>query len=62
MVKEDKKSTKPAGEDSSLISKGEDEESLAQGGVVDIFHPSRLGYLAQYFAVGFMSSGLPATI
>ena len=56
------KTKAPPSEDSSLISKGDEEETLAEGGVVDIFHPSRLGYLAQYFAVGFMSSGLPATI
>ena len=56
--------TKPPAEDTSLISKEDpvEEECLASGGVVDIFHPSRAGYLAQYFAVGLMSSGLPATI
>ena len=56
--------TKAPAEDTSLISKDEpgEEESLASGGMVDIFHPSRAGYLAQYFAVGLMSSGLPATI
>ena len=56
--------TKSPAEDTSLITKDDagDEECLAEGGVVDIFHPSRAGYLAQYFAVGLMSSGLPATI
>ena len=52
-------------EDSALIPSkedGGDKETLAEGGVVDIYHPSRLGYLAQYFAVGLMSSGMPATI
>jgi len=57
--------TKTPAEDTSLITKDDEpgeEECLASGGVVDIFHPSRAGYLAQYFAVGLMSSGMPATI
>jgi len=55
---------KPPTEGSQLIAKDGlgDETVLADGGIVDIYHPSRLGYLAQYFAVGFMASGMPATI
>ena len=36
--------------------------ALEAGGPINIYDWRRIGYLAQYFAVGLMSSGLPATI
>ena len=35
--------------------------ALEAGGAIDIYDRRRIGYLAQYFAVGIISSGLPAT-
>ena len=37
-------------------------DALAAGGEVDIYALHRCGYLLQYFAVGLISGGLPATV
>ena len=37
-------------------------DALAAGGEVDIYALQRCGYLLQYFAVGLISGGLPATV
>ena len=41
---------------------GSDDKPLATGGMVDIWRLSQAGYLAQYFAVGLIYGGLPATV
>jgi hypothetical protein len=38
------------------------DEPLAEGGIVDIYDISRAGFLAQYFAVGMVLTGLPSTV
>ena len=43
-------------------SKDGDNESLATGPVVDIYNWANCGYLLQYYAVGLIYGGLPATI
>jgi hypothetical protein len=40
----------------------DDDEPLASGGVVNILTFHQSGYLAQYFAVGLIYGGLPATV
>ena len=40
----------------------DDDEPLASGGVVNILTYRQSGYLAQYFAVGLIYGGLPATV
>ena len=37
-------------------------DALADGGEIDIYALQRCGYLLQYFAVGLISGGLPATV
>ena len=37
-------------------------EALAEGPVVNIYEPRNAGYLMQYFAVGLIYGGLPATV
>ena len=52
-------------ESSALLDDGTQlasESALEGGGPVDIYATKRLGYLGQYFAVGLISGGLPATV
>ena len=46
---------------SDTDSKGE-KDSLASGPVINIYDPSNIGYLMQYYAVGLIYGGLPATV
>ena len=39
----------------------EDDGALDPGGPIDIFEWKRIGYLAQYFVVGIIYGGIPAT-
>jgi len=57
--------TMPPKESSTLLGGSEKEEkeegALEDGGVVNIWQLNRIGYILQYFAVGLIYGGLPAT-
>ena len=42
--------------------KEEKDASLASGPVINIYDPVNMGYLMQYYAVGLIYGGLPATV
>ena len=48
--------------DSLLREESTADGALEAGGSVDIFDPRKAGYLCQYFAVGMIYGGLPATM
>ena len=49
-------------EDVALTAAEVEEGALSAGGAIDVFARHRLGYLGQYFAVGLIYGGLPATV
>jgi len=49
-------------DDTPPVVTGNEGNALAKGGVVDIWSWKNFGYLPQYFAVGLLYGGLPATM
>ena len=56
-----KGSTKSTTEASSLLGSTSSDGALEEGGAINIYDLRHIGYLAQYFAVGMIQGGLPAT-
>jgi MFS family permease len=56
------KRTSDDGGDADTKADADGGSALDAGGVIDIWAWHRIGYIAQYFAVGTLSGGLPATI
>lgn len=49
-------------EKTSLLDDEKKDDALSTGPVIDIYDKSNFGYLAQYYAVGLIYGGLPATV
>ena len=63
LIHDKRKESPPLSDDSFGVEQGsEEEEPLAAGGAVNIWSFRQSGYLAQYFAVGLIYGGLPATV